>query len=86
MSGRSSLPPGARFPPASGDAKGVPSEGIGTAAGTDGKIGSGVYAVHVDGETKVPEVLSKLRQDGTKNKLWKHTEEEFIRVTGSVVV
>ncbi|GFF89323.1 hypothetical protein IFM60648_08686 [Aspergillus lentulus] len=33
---------GIRFPPASGDAKGVPSEGVGIATGTDGRKGSGV--------------------------------------------
>ncbi|KAG2025180.1 hypothetical protein GB937_002941 [Aspergillus fischeri] len=74
-----------RFPPASGDAKGVPSEGVGIAMGTDGRKGSGVYSVHLDGETKVQEVLSKLRESGLKDKMWKHVEE-FIRVTGSVSI
>ncbi|KAF4173461.1 hypothetical protein CNMCM8694_008454 [Aspergillus lentulus] len=75
---------GIRFPPASGDAKGVPSEGVGIATGTDGRKGSGVYSVHLDGDTKVQEVLSALRESGLKNKMWKLVEEESIRVTGSI--
>ncbi|EAW15013.1 uncharacterized protein ACLA_004270 [Aspergillus clavatus NRRL 1] len=75
-----------RFPPASGDAKGVPSEEVGIATGTDGRKGSGVYSVHLDGETKVQEALSALRESGSKDKMWKHTEDELIRVTGSVTM
>jgi hypothetical protein len=64
----------------------VPSERVGIATGTDGRKGSGVYSVHLDGETKVQEVLSALRESGLKDKLWKHVEHEFIRITGSVSI
>lgn len=58
---------------------------VAVARGTDGKIGSGVYSVDLDGESsgfKVEELLAKFRKEGVVGKFWKHTEEEFKRITG----
>lgn len=50
----------ARFTLASGDAKAVPlAERSDTA---DRKVSSGVYLVHIDGEAKVHEALSNVRE------------------------
>lgn len=82
----------ARYPAAAGgkDADGVPlTEGEEVAKGTDGKIGSGVYSVDQNGESagdQVIEILAGFRRDGIGDKLWKHTEEEFRRITGQVAV
>lgn len=75
----------ARFPPKTGDAKGVSSSSSkgDIATGSDGKAGSGVYSIHFDGESKPAPVLSQLRTDGSAEKVWEHTENEFVRVTGS---
>ncbi|GAD97834.1 hypothetical protein PVAR5_6516 [Paecilomyces variotii No. 5] len=68
-------------------ASGVPLiEGIKVAEGTDGKIGSGVYSVDWDCETcgpKVTALLAKMREEGCVEKVWKHTEGEFKRITGN---
>ncbi|KAK0643953.1 hypothetical protein B0T16DRAFT_460044 [Cercophora newfieldiana] len=80
-----------RYPPAvsaegSKEAGGVPlGEGVGVARGTDGESGSGVYSVNVDGESagaKTERVLAQMREEGMVDKLWAHTEGEFVRVTG----
>ncbi|KAM7189012.1 hypothetical protein V8F20_010315 [Naviculisporaceae sp. PSN 640] len=82
----------ARFPPAAGDedGSGVPlPEGTGAARGSDGKAASGVYSVNIDGETaqaKVEQTLDKLRKGGVAHKIWAHTEEEFVRITGAVSI
>lgn len=60
----------ARFPPTYGDANDVlPAEQVGIAVGTDGKVGSGVYSVHLDGEVKVQKILCELRKNGSIDKL-----------------
>jgi len=79
----------ARYPPGTGGASGVPLEGEALAArGTDGKNGSGVYAVGSDGESadvKVERLLASMRKEGIPEKVWSHTEGIFERVTtGSV--
>jgi hypothetical protein len=78
----------ARYPAStSGDAaSGVPlADGVEVARGTNGKSGSGVYSVDWDGECsgpKVEELLAKFRKEGMVEQVWKHTEEEFKRITG----
>jgi hypothetical protein len=78
----------ARYPAGtSGDAaSGVPlAGGVAVVRGTGGESGSGVYSVDWDGESpgpKVEELLAKFRKEGMVEKVWKHTEEEFKRITG----
>ncbi|KAJ8096603.1 hypothetical protein POJ06DRAFT_297616 [Lipomyces tetrasporus] len=66
---------------------GVPLvDGIGTARGTDGQTGSGVYTVDSTGESgnrKVQKLLAGLREKGIKEKVWQHTQSEFKRITGN---
>ncbi|KAJ0418789.1 hypothetical protein BJY00DRAFT_287366 [Aspergillus carlsbadensis] len=53
--------------------------------GTDGKLGSGVYSIGFGGESASPETLeflSKQRREGMLERVWKHTEDEFERITG----
>lgn len=77
-----------RYPPGSnGDlTSGVPCTGeVTVATGTNGEKGSGVYSVELEGESsgpKVQELLAKFRKEAVVEKLWKHTEEEFRRITG----
>lgn len=77
----------ARFPPKDGVAAGVPLvEGRGVARGTDGKEGSGVYSIGIDGESakaKVEALLEGFRGDGTLEKVWELTEAEFTRIAGA---
>ena len=78
----------ARYPAGtSGDtASGVPlAGGVAVARATSGKSGGGVYSVGSDGESsgpKVEKLLANFRKDGMVEKVWKHTEEEFKRITG----
>ncbi|CAD6564009.1 MAG: hypothetical protein ASARMPRED_002639 [Alectoria sarmentosa] len=69
---------------------GVPLTGeIAVARGTNGEAGSGVYSVDLEGESsgrKVEELLANFRKEGMVEKFWKHTEEEFKRITGLEVV
>lgn len=69
---------------------GVPlSQGVTVARGIDGKAGSGVYSTNIDGESaplKVEELLAKMRRDGMVQKLWSHTEGEFMRITKAAAV
>ena len=55
------------------------------ARGTNEEIGSGVYSVDLEGESsgpKVVELLANFRKEGVGENFWKHTEEEFRRITG----
>ncbi|KAL8698013.1 MAG: hypothetical protein Q9201_006804 [Fulgogasparrea decipioides] len=67
-------------------ANGVPlARGLEVARGTNGQSGSGVYSVDSDGQTagaKVEALLAKFRKEGMVEKVWKHTVEEFERITG----
>ena len=48
-------------------------------------MGSGVYSVTLAGEssgTKVEDLLARFRRDGLVETFWKHTEDEFRRITG----
>ena len=69
---------------------GVPLlEGVVTARGTDGAVGSGVYSVESDGGSagsQVETVLAGLRRDGVREMVWEHTEAEFRRITGVVSI
>ncbi|KAI3395363.1 hypothetical protein diail_1419 [Diaporthe ilicicola] len=61
-------------------------ESVDVAQGVDGSVGGGVYSVDTFGEsadTKVEEILANYRRDGTAEKLWKYTESEWQRVTGT---
>lgn len=78
----------ARYPAGRGGdaAAGVPlAGGMTVARGTSGESGSGVYSLESDGESagpKVVELLAKMRKDGVAEQVWKHTEDEFRRITG----
>ena len=69
-----------------GTVLGVPlAEGLEVAKGVDGHPGSGAYSINWNGEStgsKVEEVLAKLRKEGMIEKVWKDTQEEFVRITG----
>lgn len=81
----------AKYPPrASVDtAAAVPLvDGVDVAQGTDGKVGSGVYSIHWNGEQAGPKsvaTLAGLRKQGMAQKIWEHTIGEFKRITGSEV-
>lgn len=84
----------ARFPPKKpadeAGAVGVelPND-VRVANGVDGSAGGGVYSVDTYGETadaKIEERLANYRKDGTADKLWKYTESEWQRVTGTLSV
>ena len=78
----------ARYPAGtSGEAaSGVPlAGGVAVVRGTSGESGSGVYSIDWDGDSsgpKVEELLAKFRKEGLVEKVWRHTEEEFKRITG----
>lgn len=82
----------ARFPPreAADDPGAAGTElpdGVSVAKGVDGSVGGGVYSVDTYGESadaKVEELLANYRKDGTADKLWKYTESEWQRVTGTL--
>lgn len=62
---------------------------VAVARGTNGEIGSGVYSVDLEGESsgpKVQDLLARFREEGLVERFWKHTEEEFRRITGSEAV
>lgn len=64
-------------------------EGVAVARGSDGKTGSGVYSINIDGESapaKVEQLLAKMREGGMVQKIWSHTEAEFVRITGTASV
>ncbi|KAL4889020.1 hypothetical protein BDV59DRAFT_195992 [Aspergillus ambiguus] len=55
--------------------------------GTNGELGSRVYSVGWDGESASPETidfLANLRERGTVEQVWEHTEGEFMRITGDI--
>ncbi len=63
--------------------------GVKVARGSDARVGSGVYSVGFDGEAqaeKVEEAVQRLRDEDLVRRLWLHTVEEFVRVTGSEFV
>lgn len=82
----------ARFPPREaavdpGAAGTELPDGVSVAKGVDGSVGGGVYSVDTYGESadaKVEELLANYRKDGTADKLWKYTESEWQRVTGTL--
>ena len=79
----------AKYPPLSdglGQNFAVPlGAAIDVAQGTTADVGSGVYSVGWDGESASPAVLKLLatiRDKGTVEGVWRHTEGEFKRITG----
>ncbi|KAK7756213.1 hypothetical protein SLS62_001806 [Diatrype stigma] len=81
----------ARFPPGDGglgDANGVAlAQGVNVAVRVDRNPGGGVYSIDYEGEgtsERVQALMKSLTEDGTADKIWKHTEEEFLRITGSL--
>ena len=77
----------ARYPPVSDcDSRhlAVPlGYGIDVAQGTVGELGSGAYSVGWDGESSSPatqKLLIALRDEGTVEDVWRHTEKEFERI------
>lgn len=90
----------ARFPPHN-DSTGIGSEpgaapamitlgeGVCTAVGADGNPGGGVYSVDCEAEgtsERVQNVLKGLQDDGTAEMVWKHVQDEFVRITGSTAI
>lgn len=64
-------------------------QGVNTAVGADGTAGGGVYSIDYEAEgtsERVQSLLDGLKKDGTAEKVWKHVEEEFIRITGSTAI
>lgn len=84
----------ARFPPKkpANDTGAVGVElpdDVSVANGVDGNAGGGVYSVDTYGESadvKIEELLANYRKNGTADKLWKYTESEWQRVTGTLSV
>lgn len=77
----------ARYPASFEDASsGIPlTDGLVVAKGTNGEVGSGVYSIESNGESagpKVVELLAKYGEDGTREKVWKDVQEQFMRITG----
>ncbi|RYP12249.1 hypothetical protein DL765_007434 [Monosporascus sp. GIB2] len=63
--------------------------GVGLAASTQGKPGGGVYSIDYEAEGTSPTVQRLLdgpRKDGTAATVWKHTEDTFLRITGSLAI
>ena len=79
-----------KYPPLEDAAtgSGVPlSASVVIARGVDGKVGTGAYAVSHEGESvneAIEKLLAQYRQEGQVDKLWKHVEAEFLRITGSI--
>lgn len=78
----------ARYPPTSvgSDGRsGVPlGGGIDVARGTTGEVGSGIYSVGWNGTSASPTVeklLAGYWDKGMVEKIWRHTESEFNRIT-----
>ncbi|KAK4977343.1 hypothetical protein LTR28_007354 [Elasticomyces elasticus] len=71
-------------------ASGVPlADGVAVARGINGQSGSGVYSVDSHGESsgpKVEELLANFRKDGMVETVWKDTQEQFTRITGTLAV
>ncbi|KAF3001564.1 hypothetical protein E8E14_000157 [Neopestalotiopsis sp. 37M] len=81
----------ARFPPRDGSgAEGVAlGEGVTTSVGFDGTPAGGVYSVDYEAEgpgQKVEEILQNYNKSGMGEKVWSHTEEEFVRITGKSAI
>jgi predicted deacylase len=75
----------ARYPPREGDNIAVRlNTGVQVATGTTGEIGTGVYSVEETCESasgEVVDLLAVLREKGMVEKVWRHTEQEFQRIT-----
>ncbi|TVY52430.1 Oxidoreductase andH [Lachnellula cervina] len=80
----------ARFSASEPNADGLSlAKGIETAVSTEGKVGGGVYSIDYEAEgtsPKVQAVLTELKENGTAEKAWKHTQGEFVRITGSTTI
>ncbi|KAK8053326.1 hypothetical protein PG996_012627 [Apiospora saccharicola] len=90
----------ARFPPRdarrggstdqSGSASGILlGPDVHTAIGADGRLGGGVYSIGYEAEgtsQRVQDLMRDLTGDDMAEQVWKHTEEEFVRITGSTAV
>lgn len=74
----------ARYPPLQTVGSSLPSDGIvDVVRGTDGELGSGVYSIGVDGESasrETLELLAGLRRERMADQVWKHTEDEYMRI------
>jgi hypothetical protein len=81
----------ARWPPRHAEeAQGVEAgKDFKTARGTDGEPGSGCYCVTQpceEGGDKHFALLKRFREDGTRDKVWKHIENILITSTGVVSI
>lgn len=69
------------------EASGVPLVcNLTIARGTNGKRGSGVYSIGSHGESagvKVEGLLAQFRKEGLVEMVWKHYEDEWMRITGT---
>lgn len=57
-------------------------QGLAVAEGTDGKLGSGVYAVHENSEilSKIPSIYEPWRKKDMSHAIWEHTLDAFTAV------
>lgn len=81
----------ARFPPRDGGgAEGVAlREGVTASTGFDGTPAGGIYSVDYEAEgpgQKVEETLQNYKKNNMGDKVWNHTEEEFVRITGKPAI
>ncbi|KAI0409687.1 hypothetical protein F4802DRAFT_545093 [Xylaria palmicola] len=79
----------ARFPPRRKDgADGVAlGHDADIAIGVDGLKGGGAYSIDYEAEgtsQKVQDLMKTYMSNGTADKAWAHTDEEYMRITGSV--
>ena len=77
-----------RYPPrvaVESDGVGM-GKGVEVARGTDGVTGSGCYCATQpcdEGSANHFELLEKFRDDGTRDKVWRHIETKFVEITGT---
>ncbi|ORY27106.1 putative short-chain dehydrogenases/reductase [Naematelia encephala] len=76
----------ARYPPAAGEAMGVPlSDDVPVARGTDGQAGSGSYSSNFDCENVSLDVdnhLAEAKADGAEERMWAYIMGEIKQITG----
>ncbi|KAF2269644.1 hypothetical protein CC78DRAFT_528839 [Lojkania enalia] len=77
-----------KYEPKEGKAAGLPLlEGEMVSRGSDGEVGSGVYSIDWDGEGPKAEAaaaLRKQRENGVREVVWNHLDQEFKRIAASV--
>ncbi|KAH8165535.1 hypothetical protein CIB48_g2693 [Xylaria polymorpha] len=67
----------------------IDETGVDVAVAVDGKVGGGVYSIDYQAEGTnegTQEIIRNYIEDNTAEKIWKDTEEEYMRVTGSLAL